>query len=89
MGTEPERHKEEEESDSAAPRGSGNDVPGPSRQAIEWRKFLIETVICIVLVFLIVVIGLHASGNLLAGPSIVGLVAVILGILRRRADRDS
>jgi hypothetical protein len=88
MAIEPERHKKADETDSVIPLESES-VPGPSRQTIEWRKFLIETVICIVLVVLIVVIGLHASGNPLAGPSIAGLVAVILGIIWRRADRDS
>jgi glycerol uptake facilitator-like aquaporin len=88
MAIEPEWHKKEDETDPVAPLGPET-APGPSRQTIEWRKFLIETVICIVLVVLIVVIGLDASGNLLAGPSIAGLVAVILGIIWRRADRDS
>jgi hypothetical protein len=87
MATKPERDKEKIENDPAAPI-EPEGVPGPSRRTIEWRKFLVETVICIVLVGLIVVIGLHASGNLLAGPSIAGLVAVILGIIWRRGDRE-
>jgi hypothetical protein len=54
---------------------------GPSDRAVAWR-FLIETLVCLVLVAMIVTSGLQARHNPLAGPAILALVAAIVGILR-------
>jgi glycerol uptake facilitator-like aquaporin len=56
---------------------------GPSRSVVAWRGFLIETLLCLVLIAMIVVIAVHAPANPLAGVSVVALVAAITRILWR------
>jgi hypothetical protein len=65
---------------------------GPSPRAEAWRRFLIETLLCFVLLGAIVAIALEAGHELLAGPAIGGLAAGIVAIVRHgwmteRADK--
>jgi hypothetical protein len=62
---------------------------GPSPSVIAWRRFVIETVLCLVLLGAIVVIALGARHILLAGPAIIALSGAILGILWHGSDRHS
>jgi hypothetical protein len=56
---------------------------GPSRRLVAWRRFVLETVLCVVLIGAVGVIGLHASNNALAGIALGGAVTAILRILWR------
>lgn len=60
------------------------DRGGPSPGTIAWRRFVIETLLCLVLVAVIVAIALEARHDLLAGPAIVALAGAIVGIVRPR-----
>jgi hypothetical protein len=59
-----------------------SDRCGPSPAVVAWWRFLIETLVCVVLVAAIVVIGLNAGQDLLAGPAVVALAGMIVGIVR-------
>jgi hypothetical protein len=48
---------------------------------VAWRRFLIETLLCLVLVGAIAIVALRAGHAVLTGPTIAVLVAAILGIL--------
>jgi hypothetical protein len=56
---------------------------GPSPGIIAWRRFLVETVLCIVLVIAIAVVVLGASHDIVASPVVAALVAAILRIVWR------
>jgi hypothetical protein len=51
---------------------------------IAWRRFLLETVLCVVLIAAIVLVAFRASNNLLAGAAVGACVTAILRILWRR-----
>jgi hypothetical protein len=50
---------------------------------LAWRRFLVETVLCIVLIAVIVMIALRGSGNPLTGVGLAALVASITRIIWR------
>jgi uncharacterized membrane protein len=54
---------------------------GPSKRARQWRRFLIETLLCIVLLAAIVVVWARGRSDFLAGSATVALVGLILRIL--------
>ncbi|HKH79089.1 MAG TPA: hypothetical protein VJ996_03660 [Solirubrobacteraceae bacterium] len=56
---------------------------GPSRSIVAWRRFLIETLLCLVLIALIVVIGARATGDPFAGICVIALIAAVTRILWR------
>lgn len=58
---------------------------GPSRRLIAWRQFIIETVVCVVLVGVIGVVALDARHDALAGASVIAVASLIVGIVRHRA----
>jgi hypothetical protein len=51
---------------------------------LAWRRFFIETVICVELIAVIGVVGFGTSHDLFAGTAIGALVAAILRIIWRR-----
>jgi hypothetical protein len=56
---------------------------GPSKAALAWRRFVIELLVCVVLLLAIVAIALGASHEPLAAPAILALAGMILGVVRR------
>ena len=67
---------------------TGQDGDGPSPRMFAWRLFIMETVLCVVLVAAIVAIALEARHDLLAGPAIIALAGVIVKILRGASSRS-
>jgi hypothetical protein len=57
---------------------------GPSPRTIAWRRFVIETLLCVVLVAVIVAIALQARHDVLASPAIVALTGAVVAIVQRR-----
>lgn len=51
---------------------------------VGWRRFLIETLLCLVLVGAIAIVALRASHEVFAAPTIAVIVATIMRILWRR-----
>jgi hypothetical protein len=58
---------------------------GPTPGMVAWRRFLIETVVCVELIAVIAVVGIRASHELLAGVAIGGIVAIILRVIWRHS----
>jgi undecaprenyl pyrophosphate phosphatase UppP len=56
---------------------------GPSQRLIAWRRFVIETVVCVVLIGVMGVVALDARHDALAGVSVIAVASVIVGITRR------
>jgi len=56
---------------------------GPSRALLEWRRFVVETLLCCELLALVAVVGLDASHGLAGGLLIGGLVTSVLRVARR------
>jgi hypothetical protein len=57
---------------------------GPSQELIAWRRFLFETLRCIVLIGAIVMITVRASENMLTGVAIGGPATAVSRTLWRR-----
>jgi hypothetical protein len=57
---------------------------GPSRGIIAWRGFVVETVLCVVLIAEIVLRGSH---DVLAAPSLAVMIAAVVRIVRRPSGR--
>jgi glycerol uptake facilitator-like aquaporin len=57
---------------------------GPSSALVEWRRFIVETLMCFELMAVIAVVGFGASHNLFAAAAVGALVTAVLRILWRR-----
>ncbi len=57
---------------------------GPSPGVAAWRQFLLETLVCLVLIVMILAIALEARRSFLAGASILPLTAFVVGVARHR-----
>jgi hypothetical protein len=57
---------------------------GPSPGTVAWRRFVLETLLCVVLLTLIVLIGVRVPTKPLAGLAVAALVTWIVRILWRR-----
>lgn len=69
---------------SADLRKQSQEHVGPSPALVAWRRFVIETLLCLEFAAVIAVVGFGASHSLFAGAGIASLGAVILRILWRR-----
>jgi hypothetical protein len=56
---------------------------GPSPALLAWRRFLVETIVCLVLVAALVLIALEGRHDLLAGSTILALTGMIVRIVRQ------
>jgi|HubBroStandDraft_3_1064219.scaffolds.fasta_scaffold01480_8 hypothetical protein len=56
---------------------------GPSRQLVAWRGFLIESLLCMVLIGVIVVAAVRGAGGVLFAPFVAGIATLIVRIVRR------
>jgi hypothetical protein len=57
---------------------------GPSPSLMAWRRFLIETLVCLVLVAAIITVVLDARHSFLTGATILPLAAFVVGVVRYR-----
>jgi len=57
---------------------------GPTPRAWAWRRFIIETLVCLVLLAAMVEMGRQARDNIFAGPAILALAGAIVAIVRHR-----
>lgn len=55
--------------------------PGPSTALVAWRRFLVETLLCVELVVVIPIVGLGTPHDLIAGLAVGSLVAAVLRII--------
>lgn len=55
---------------------------GPPPGFRAWWRFVIEGLVCLVLVAAIVVIAFEGRHNILSGPAILALAGMIVGIVR-------
>ncbi|HTA96846.1 MAG TPA: hypothetical protein VK730_04295 [Solirubrobacteraceae bacterium] len=55
---------------------------GPSRWLVAWRRFLVESLLCLVLVGVIVLAAVRGLGGVLIGPFVVTVAAAIVRIVR-------
>ena len=65
-------------------RHSNSSAAGPSARIIAWRRFWIETLLCLTLLAIIVTTAFGSPTQPLSGIAIVGLVAWIVRILWQR-----
>jgi glycerol uptake facilitator-like aquaporin len=63
--------------------GSASQDGGPSRAVLAWRRFVVELLVCAVLLLAIVAIALGASHEPLAAPAMLALASMILAVVRR------
>lgn len=57
---------------------------GPSRALIEWRRFILETLLCLELMGAIAAVGIGASDHLIGAVGSSALITAILRVLWRR-----
>ena len=55
---------------------------GPSRRLVAWRKFVVETVICLVLIAAIVSASLLLPRNIFTGWFVLSAAAAVVAIVR-------
>jgi hypothetical protein len=55
---------------------------GPSRGLVAWRRFLVESLLCLVLIGVIVLAAVRELGGVLIGPFVVTVALAIIGIVR-------
>lgn len=60
---------------------------GPSPRDVAWRRFVIETLVCLVLLAALGVVWLRGHADLFAGSATVVLVGLILRIVWREDGR--
>jgi hypothetical protein len=58
------------------------DRRGPSQSLVAWRRFLLESLLCLVLIGVIVLASVRELGGILIGPFIVTVAFAIVGIVR-------
>lgn len=58
---------------------------GPSRWLVAWRRFLIESLLCLVLIGVIVIVAVRGIGGVLFAPFIAGVATVIVQIVRHES----
>lgn len=54
----------------------------PSRWLVAWRRFLVESLLCLVLLGVIIIAAVRGHGGILIGPFVAALAAVIVQIVR-------
>ncbi len=57
---------------------------GPSARVVAWRGFLVETILCVVLLAAIGAITLHADQNITAGAAIIAIAGTVITVVRRQ-----
>jgi hypothetical protein len=62
------------------------DPSGPSRGIIAWRRFVLETLLCIVLLLAILLLIVQKPHDILCGPAVVAFAGSILRILRNGGE---
>jgi ABC-type Co2+ transport system permease subunit len=55
---------------------------GPSRRVVAWRGFLVESLLCLVLIGVIVLAAVRGLGGVLIGPFVVTVAMAIIRIVR-------
>lgn len=55
---------------------------GPSQRLVAWRRFLVESLVCVVLIGVIVLAAVRGLGGVLIGPFVVTVAAAIVRIVR-------
>jgi hypothetical protein len=49
---------------------------------VAWRRFVVESLVCLVLVAVIAVAGISRPGNVFIGTFVLSVVAAIIAIVR-------
>jgi hypothetical protein len=49
---------------------------------VAWRRFVVESLLCLVLIGVIVLASVHELGGVLIGPFVVTVALAIIGIVR-------
>ncbi len=63
---------------SGARRAGG----GPSRGLVAWRRFLVESLLCVVLIGVIALVAVRGFGGVLIAPFVVSVAFAIVAIVR-------
>jgi ABC-type Co2+ transport system permease subunit len=58
------------------------DERGPSQGLLAWRRFLVESLLCMVLIGVIVLASVRELGGILIGPFVVTVALAVIGIVR-------
>ena len=67
---------------SAERKGLGREDEGPSQGLVAWRGFLVESLLCVVLIGVIALAAVRGLGGLFFGPFVVGVAFAIVAIVR-------
>jgi ABC-type Co2+ transport system permease subunit len=63
-------------------KGKARKSRGPSQRVVAWRRFLVESLLCLVLIGVIVLAAVRGLGGVLIGPFVVTVAAAIRRIVR-------
>lgn len=55
---------------------------GPSRRLVAWRRFVVESLLCLVLIAMIAVAGTTRPGNVFIGTFVLSIAGAIIAIVR-------
>jgi hypothetical protein len=63
-------------------KGLARDDGGPSRGLVAWRRFLVESLLCVVLIGVIALAAVRGFGGVFFGPFVVSVAFAIVAIVR-------
>jgi hypothetical protein len=63
-------------------KGIGRERGGPSQGLVAWRRFLVESLVCVVLIGVIALAAVRGFGGVLIAPFVVSVAFAIVAIVR-------